>query len=509
MAFYGICLADPTNPVYAARAKRFAGFYLNDDPDVQNYDFEHKIIKCSHNGSHGPCYEHWRGDGVFAGDTYGIPYYDIPGVKSVHDLHTTLGAMKKMGEIAKKRASHGDVAVNLAATSLVANAYLFTGDAKYKSWVKDYVDVWRGRIKDNNGIIPDNVGPSGKIGECSDGRWYGGTYGWTFPHGWESIGDALTIADQNATVLTGDASYMDMLRSQLDLLAGLGIKKNGILNVPHKHTDPGAGPVYHPEDWKGIMHDRQGNIVEVNGWFEFMPLHPMIPTALWYMTMDSADLARLDRLKDYKRDTWDVLPTNWWYHKDQSGLQYPWIAYLRGRLPDFPERALQYSLEKVEGRYAKIVRDRHARKTLDLLGRNPIVTEALLQLTMGAPQPVYNGALLNARVRHFDWQRKRPGLPKDVGALVEKLEGERTVLQLVNLNPTEAREMVVQAGGLGEHLFTTVKYRARINGKTSEHKLEVNDKYLFVHLDPASTVTIDAGMKRYVGNPSYKLPWKQ
>jgi hypothetical protein len=42
--FYQLCLADPTNEKLIDRARRFAGFYLNEDPDAPNYDPHHKII---------------------------------------------------------------------------------------------------------------------------------------------------------------------------------------------------------------------------------------------------------------------------------------------------------------------------------------------------------------------------------------------------------------------------------------------------------------------------------
>lgn len=44
------CLADPLNPKHAERARRFAGFYLNEDPDAPNYDPEHNIIRAPHSG---------------------------------------------------------------------------------------------------------------------------------------------------------------------------------------------------------------------------------------------------------------------------------------------------------------------------------------------------------------------------------------------------------------------------------------------------------------------------
>ena len=48
---------------------------------------------------------------------------------------------------------------------------------------------------------------------------------------------------------------------------------------------------------------------------------------------------------------------------------------------------------------------------------NPVVTEALVQLTWGGPQVIYNGGLQQARVRYYDADRRRPGLPPSVAAL--------------------------------------------------------------------------------------------
>ena len=80
-----------------------------------------------------------------------------------------------------QRMMSGDVPLNLTATSLVANAYMYTGDPKYKQWIKEYVEAWQGRLRRNNGIMPDNVGLSDKIGENMDGKWWGGLTGGTGP----------------------------------------------------------------------------------------------------------------------------------------------------------------------------------------------------------------------------------------------------------------------------------------------------------------------------------------
>ena len=77
---------------------------------------------------------------------------------------------------------------------------------------------------------------------------------------------------------------------------------------------------------------------------------------------------------------------------------------------------------------------------------NPVVTEALSQLTWGAPQVVYNGGLPQARVRYYDARRRRPGLPPDVAALVSSIDPAATTVTLVNLSGTGTRTVVVQAG---------------------------------------------------------------
>ena len=52
----------------------------------------------------------------------------------------------------------GDHPQNLAATSLALNAFMVTGERKYRDWLLEYVDAWRRRTLDNGGIIPTNGG---------------------------------------------------------------------------------------------------------------------------------------------------------------------------------------------------------------------------------------------------------------------------------------------------------------------------------------------------------------
>ncbi len=136
IAFYFLCLADPTNPTNIERAERFAGFYLNEDPDAPNYDPEHKLIRAAHNGSGGPRWGYsdqpqpsynW-GPGM---RVYGLPFNDLPGIDHYDDLEDPAKA-RRMGQAMNERMGRGDVAGNLIVTSLVANAYLLTGEGKYR-----------------------------------------------------------------------------------------------------------------------------------------------------------------------------------------------------------------------------------------------------------------------------------------------------------------------------------------------------------------------------------------
>jgi hypothetical protein len=70
--------------------------------------------------------------------------------------------------------------LNLAATGLASNAYMLTGDKKYKNWVLEYVGAWKQRTDANGGNIPTNIGLNGQVGGEYGGKWYKGTYGWNF-----------------------------------------------------------------------------------------------------------------------------------------------------------------------------------------------------------------------------------------------------------------------------------------------------------------------------------------
>jgi hypothetical protein len=132
---------------------------------------------------------------------------------------------------------------------------------------------------------------------------------------------------------------------------------------------------------------------------------------------------------------------------------------------------------------------------------NPVHTEGLVQLACGGPQIIYHGGLLHVRLRYYDLDERRPGLPADVGALVSDLSDDSVVVTLANVSPMHERSLRLQAGAFGEHRFTQVE----VVGEASDPR-EVGSKAFDVTLAPASRVTLRIGMQRYVAQPSYEQP---
>lgn len=399
---------------------------------------------------------------------YGLQYHDLEGIDTIEDLKDTKHA-EAMGQAIIDRMSRGDVPLNLLITSMMTNAYLYTGDEKYKQWVQDYVEAWWDRTKQNQGVLSDNIGCSGIIGEHTGGKWYGGYYGWTWPHGWLSMGPAVVAAAENAMLLFQDKEYLDFPRSQIDQLIHKGVELNGTLHVPYKHGDPVAhayaqwvqGVVFEDLSVSIPYQQERKPLLQKEGWFEFQPMEPQYMAHIWYHTMDAGDTARLQKLKNYYKHDWDkVVYTK---EKDQGGHEFAWIAFLEGSYVNYPEKIMTYNLNQVYHQLHFMRSDEQDPSTYKddyLQIRNPISFEGLLQLTMGAPRPIYNGGLLMARLRYYDGERKRPGLPEDVAALVETMTANSTIVRLINLHAMESREVIVQAGAYGEHQFIRATFNS-------------------------------------------------
>jgi hypothetical protein len=133
---------------------------------------------------------------------------------------------------------------------------------------------------------------------------------------------------------------------------------------------------------------------------------------------------------------------------------------------------------------------------------NPVYFESLVLTMWGAPMHLSHGGLQHATVRYYDAGTRRPGLPPGVAALVTALAPDSVDLELVNLDATESRTVVVQAGSFGEHRFGTVSSAAAAD-------LPVDDRWFEVELAPGTAVDLHVSMQRYVNSPSYETPWSR
>ena len=524
VCFYHLCLAHPNAPRRVERACRFAGFYLNEDPEAQNYDPEHKILRSGLNGSHGPYFaplaerdqQSYNPLGSSM-EVYDLPFFDLPGITCVQDLADPAKA-RLMGQTLFDRWRQGDTPTNLAVTSLATNAFLITGDEKYRAWVVEYTDAWVERARANGGMLPDNVGLSGQVGEYCAGNWYGGRYGWTFPHGFLTLQKATLDAAANAYLLTRDRAYLDLPRQQMDRILEQGRMediRDQYMSVAERWASQFAAMGEQRETL--LVPYRYGDA----GWFDWQPMSPVYPVTLWNLSMDGGDWERMEAIRQKEAFDWAaVFP---FHNKEDSGHEAPWVRFLAGANPAYPEHMLQATYQVAGRRLAQLRSDQDVGTRHHVhhwQWGNPVSSEALIQLTMGGPQPIYNGGLLHARLRYFDAQHRRPGLPEDVGALVEKLAANRTVVRLVNLNHNARRELVIQGGAFGEHRFGRAAYQSRTSEypgwmggyagtyaapplETEERQIAVDGKHLSITLPPHCEITLDLETQRYVNEPSH------
>ena len=489
-SFFLMGLSDPNNALYRERSRRFANMYTGDDPEAPNYDPVNKVIKSIWTGSKGPM--------LRKATTYDWVGDPVPG--TFHLLHNPAGRGKLLDLNAyyKKMLAHcdeyldsvGDNPLNLASTILGVNAYMLTGEEKYRNWVLDYVGAWKQRTAETGGNIPTNIGLNGKPGGEYNGQWWKGTYGWNFTI---FDGELEQIAHRNnvtsgswpgfgnAYLLSGDPSFIQVLRRQMDNIYAQKKVENGRTLLPQGYGDP-----------RGYKHNGPPS------WYQYGPrlyTDRLVEIYLW--SMDRKDLERVPIPTSFETTTGG---RSGGYGEPDRSL--PWLGFLEGKIPDFPEKALQADLLRIRRRVEAIENDQttaDSRLADYLLDFNPATTNTLAHLTLGAFMSPARIWVLHSRFRYFDPVKRRAGLPDDVGALVEKLAANSATLTLVNTNPTEAREIVVQAGGYGEHRFDAVT----IAGKTTDFSGPV----ITIRLDPGAGSCLEFKMTRYANRPTVAFPW--
>jgi hypothetical protein len=504
-AFYHFGLADPSISENIRRARRFAAMYIGEDPYAPNYDPKYRVLRSPMQSSQGPQLEANLNDVKFwlhGGHPAKYPERWFrkqmgtraslyPVVKDLdYDWYDDPAKADEIVKIFNRVILNGDIANNLCATALVTHAYLNTGDEKYKRWVLDYVDAWVERAAANDGIIPDNVGPTGKVGEHREGQWWGGLYGWNHYRGYSNIFHAVNTATECAHLLSGDAGYLDLMRNQINVLLDASITRDdGQLLVPTQ---------YGPDGWRYQANDRDTQL-------GVAPLRMEELAHLYHGSMSEEDYGIIDRVRsgDVMND-WNEVEV--YGEKGNGNTERARFNYYDGKNPDWPMKALSADYQNAQNTIEQITGDN--RDTFQLIDDNvnppnPVFTKALTQVMFGAPQTIYNGGILRATVRYFDIDRMRPGLPLDIAALVDELKLDFAGVRLVNTSRHESRKLIVQAGAFGEHQFTSVTYQ----DGDSKKSVPLDSRYIAVELAPSASIRVGLTMKRFVNDSTYAFPW--
>ncbi|MBM3933220.1 MAG: hypothetical protein FJ319_02790 [SAR202 cluster bacterium] len=500
MAFYDFGVADPTISENVRRAKRFAAMFTGDDPQAPNYDKKHGVLRsifCSSQGPYLKASEQWVEEWLIERAVGGGQYKQ--GIYKYASLDPIMPNLElEWFETPERRAEvmklidhillNGDSSNNLAATALVTNAYLYTGDDKYKQWVLDYTQMWIDRTRQNNGILPDNLGLTGKIGEHRNGQFWGGIYGWSHYQGASNMLHSATIAAECALLLSGYYGYTEILRSLVKTL----------FNNGHKDKD-GQHVIYTVYGSKGWQNYYFSN--------ELYPMRFQEVAHLYHATMskEDYDFCKAVRAGDVRID-WNSQPPE--HEKGGGQCERARFQYYDGLNPTWPEKMLASDLEMAL-KATNYIRNDNSDVDTQIAkndsSQNPVFTKGLTMVTTGTPQAIYNGGLLRATVRYHDQDRQRPGLPEDVAALVDKLGPDVVGLQLVNTSPTASRSVIVQAGAFCEHRFTNLRHGEGVSDSVSV--VPVDSKYFSVQLPPSTAIRVEAGLKRHSAKPSYAFPW--
>lgn len=495
--FYALCAADPSDTAFRDRARRFAELYT--DPRNGNWDAASNTIGAPHNGALGlrpGLGNEWESYPASLENMrpYGLPLEYLPGISTWEDLADPANA-DAMGNAMADVLGAGDVPINLASTALVLNRWLYDGDESSGRWISRYVDGWRERAAGNGGLIPDNVSPDGASGGMHEGRWFGGHYGWTWPHGLLSVEMGALIGAMNAAFVTGDNSYLDLARTPLDTVLAKAV------TASVDETPMSLQPSW--QDRLGAASAEPALLVPHRhgrgGWFDYGPMPVSMPMWLWWFSREQQDRDRLDRVIDGS-----VEPSTGFgpfRDKEEAGHERPWLAYLAGENPGYPEAALAGALGQVARRMALVDSEDPDVRTVHIhfwQRVNPVVTEVLTQLVAGAPQVLYNGGIPFAALSYEDADAGRPGLPRDVAALVRSIEGESIELELVNTSLVHTRRMVVRPGRFGERDIATVTSRGEhggsypgattayrhLAGTPIEQTVEINGPEVLLELPP-------------------------
>lgn len=494
-----LCAADPDNLVLQERARRFADLYLG----LPNYDPDKNIIRAVHTGSGGPRWGYLDGQNIFTPfmQHFGLAFHDLDGINSFDDVadwhegHAHEANRTQMVEVMDTRMGQGDSIANLLATSLVTNAYLMSGEPHYALWVETYTLGWWDRTATNDGIPPDNVGLDGQVGAQFDGHWFGAAYGWTWPLGYDYIGDFLAVAGMNAALVSGSTNWLEMPGQVFDMIYERAHLSNDFTaNCPPRPDRWIAAACAATADPSALVAPKKRGS---QGWFADYPFQVGALTNTWCTAFAPADFERLRALEAAEPQDWNASYA--FRSKGDDGHERPWLAYLSGKYDAYPEVFLEQSLTTVAERMRAVCDDQSDLSQVHIhhwQNHNPVTTEALVQLTLGGPQQRYNGGPFRTCFRYFDVDANRPGLPPDVGALVQSIDEYGASVMFVNVNPTEQRTLRVQGGFYGEHEITVVR------DTSPGEQFNVNGASFEVSMQPGTMLELEISLNRMAQKPS-------
>ncbi len=111
-----------------------------------------------------------------------------------------------------------------------------------------------------------------------------------------------------------------------------------------------------------------------------------------------------------------------------------------------------------------------------------------------------------------------------MAALVKRIERDWIEVEVVNLNLTESRSLIVQGGAYGEHRIQSVEFtkaaeqqppgdrrsrRSDNDNDGTKIRKEVDGIAFAVKLDPSAASTLRIHLERYSNQPSYNFPWNR
>ena len=445
-------LSEPESRAVRTRMERFAGFYIGEDLQAKNYDPKHKMIRSMFNGSRGPLMRKatgldWAGDPIEIEHRFSLGH----GERNYEEM---VAHFKDYNDII------GDHPQNLLSTALPLNAFMLTGEKKYRDWILEYVGAWVDRMKANGNIIPTNIGLDGKPGSAAGGKWYGGVYGWSFSV--EVPQDGSTAhrnthylglnGFMNAYLLTGDDRYLDPWRKQIEVVNSKMKMVDGKPQYPRMYGD--------------------------DGWYAYSPAkYTTGLEEIAYLTMKPSDIERATGA--------------WWKN-------------LKGGDTSYAEAAMRADLANVRRKVLAMREDKTTSDTRladDPMKYNPASVASLVRLACGGLPTNKQGLVLHTRLRYFDPIKRRAGLPQDCAALIERLEDETVSVTLVNTNQLESRTVTIQAGSYAEHSIELVS--------TGAGEFAPTERSITVKLMPGCGKTLRMLTPRYTKTPTLAFPWSR